>query len=83
MHKKFCEKSKLNFTLLSDTEHKVCEKYGVWVEKSMYGKKYWGVARDSFLISKQGKVVAQYQKVRPEEHPEEVLADAKRLDLNK
>lgn len=80
-HKKFCGKYKLSFTLLADKDHAVAEKYGVWVEKSMYGKKYWGVERDSYLIDKEGVVVAQYQKVKPEEHPDEVLADAKRLKL--
>ena len=82
-HKKFCDKYKLNFTLLADVEHKISEAYGVWVEKNMYGKKYWGVERDSFLINKEGKVVAQYQKVKPEEHPEEILRDAKKLGLVK
>ena len=80
-HRKFCDKHGLSFALLADVGHKVAEKYGVWVEKSMYGRKYWGVERDSFLIDKEGNVVALYQKVKPEEHPDEILADAKRLKL--
>lgn len=82
-HKKFCEKHKLNFTLLADINHKIAEKYEVWVEKSMYGKKYMGIERDSFLIDKKGVVVKQYQKVKPEEHPDEIIADIKNLHLNK
>ncbi len=82
-HKKFCEKHKLNFTLLADVDHKIAEKYEVWVEKSMYGKKYMGIERDSFLIDKKGIVVKQYQKVKPEEHPDEIIADIKILKLNK
>ncbi len=74
-HKKFCDKHKLTFTLLADTGHNVCEKYGVWVEKSMYGKKYMGVERDSFLIDPKGVVLKEYMKVKPNEHPEEILRD--------
>ncbi len=74
-HKKFCEKHKLNFTLLADVGHAVCEKYGVWVEKSMYGKKYMGVERDSFLIDPKGVILKEYIKVKPDEHPDEILRD--------
>src|SRR5258708_12062431 len=70
-HKKFCDKHKLTFTLLADTEHKASEAYGAWVEKSMYGKKYWGVERDSFLINPEGVASPQYQKLNPDTHPEE------------
>ena len=80
-HKKFAEKKKLNFPLLADIDHKVAEKYGVWIEKSMYGRKYMGIERDSFLINKKGVVVKQYQKVKPEEHPEEILRDISELKL--
>lgn len=72
-HKKFCDKHKLNFPLLSDESKKTIEKYGAWVEKSMYGKKYMGIQRDSFLISPEGKVVRYFPKVTPEDHPMEVL----------
>lgn len=80
-HKKFAEKKKLNFPLLADNEHKIAEQYGVWIEKSMYGKKYMGIERDSFLLDKEGVVVKQYQKVKPEEHPEEILSDVAELGL--
>lgn len=74
-HKKFVEKHDLNFPLLADVEKKVVEDYGVWVEKSMYGKKYMGIQRDSFLIDPSGKIVKHYEKVKPAEHPKEVLED--------
>lgn len=73
-HKKFAEKFKLNFPLLADTEKKVVEQYGVWVEKSMYGKTYMGVQRDSFLIGPNGTILKHYVKVKPAEHVAEVLA---------
>ena len=72
-HDKFIEKFKLPFTLLSDTEKKVCNAYGVWVKKSMYGKEYMGVARSTFIIGKDGKIEKIYEKVKPEGHAEEVL----------
>lgn len=78
-HKKFCEKESLNFTLLADIDKKTVEKYGVWKEKSMYGKKYMGISRESFLIDGAGKIVKHYEKVKPIEHPEEVLRDVDAL----
>ena len=72
-HDKFIAKFKLPFTLLSDTDKKVCEAYGVWVEKSMYGKTYMGVARTTFIIGKDGKIAKIYEKVKPDQHAEEVL----------
>jgi len=78
-HKKFCDKHKLNFPLLSDDNRKVILRYGVWVEKSMYGKKYMGIQRDSFLIGENGKILKHYVKVKPAEHPVEVLGDVKGL----
>jgi peroxiredoxin Q/BCP len=74
-HKKFAEKYGLPFTLLSDEQKEVAEKYGVWKEKSMYGKKYFGIERTSFLIDPEGKVAKIYEKVKPEIHAEEVLKD--------
>ncbi len=74
-HRKFADKHDLNFPLLADTEKKVVEKYGVWVEKSMYGKKFMGIQRDSFLIDPQGKIIKHYKKVKPAKHVEEVLTD--------
>ncbi len=74
-HKKFAEKERLNFPLLADVDKEVVNAYGVWVEKSMYGKKYMGVQRDTFLIDENGVLVKHYEKVKPENHIEEVLAD--------
>lgn len=74
-HKKFCDKEGLKITLLSDEETLVCQKYGVWVEKSMYGKKYMGIQRDSFLIDENGKLIKHYEKVKPTTHHIEVLED--------
>lgn len=74
-HKKFEEKEGLNFTLLADEDYSLCEKYGLWVEKSMYGRKYMGIQRDSFLISPEGEVLKHYEKVKPKDHPAEVLKD--------
>ena len=72
-HVKFREKYKLPFTLLSDTEKKVVEQYGVWGEKNMYGKKYMGTIRKTFLIDKDGNIKYIFDKVKPENHAEEVL----------
>lgn len=74
-HKKFEEKEKLNFPLLADTEKEVVQKYGVWVEKSMYGKKYMGIQRDTFLIGPDGVILKHYEKVKPESHIDQVMAD--------
>lgn len=70
---KFAEKFKLNFPLLADADHSIAEKYGVWQEKSMYGKKYMGVARTTFIIGPDGKVAHVIEKVKPEGHDQEVL----------
>lgn len=74
-HTKFKQKYDLPFTLLSDEEKKVVQKYGVWAEKSMYGKKYMGTLRTSYLIDPKGKIVKIYENVKPEIHAEEVLED--------
>lgn len=74
---KFKQKYKLPFTLLADEEHAVAEKYGVWVEKSMYGRSYMGMERSTFLIGKDGKILQIFRKVKPETHPAEVLAAIK------
>jgi len=73
-HAKFVEKFTLPFTLLSDTDHKIAEAYGVWVEKSMYGRKYMGVERSTFVIDEKGKLSSVYRKVKPAEHTVDVLA---------
>ena len=64
----------LNFTLLADADHSVCEAYGVWAEKSMYGKKYWGAARTTFIIGPHGRVTRVFPKVSPRTHDDAVLA---------
>lgn len=73
---KFAEKFQLNFPLLADADHQVCEAYGVWQEKSMYGKKYMGAARTTFLIDADGKIARVFEKVKPEGHEAEVLSAA-------
>jgi thioredoxin-dependent peroxiredoxin len=73
-HTKFIEKFQLPFPLLADTDHKIAETYGVRVEKSMYGKKYMGVERSTFIISATGELTHIFRKVKPAEHTAEVLA---------
>ncbi len=72
-HRKFVEKYELPFTLLSDEETKVIQKYGVWKEKSMYGRKYMGVERSTFIIDEKGKLIKIYPKVKVKGHVDEVL----------
>ena len=71
---KFKEKFNLPFKLLADMDHKAAEAYGVWKEKSMYGKKYMGIERTTFVISSDGKIKKIFPKVKVEGHAEEVLA---------
>jgi peroxiredoxin Q/BCP len=71
---RFKEKFDLPFVLLADVDHKTCEDYGVWKEKSMYGKKYMGVERTTFLIDPKGKIQKIFPKVKVEGHAEQVLA---------
>ena len=78
-HDKFKKKYELPFTLASDVEGKVCESYGVWVEKSMYGRKYMGIERATFLIDEKGVVRGVWRKVKVPGHVEAVLAAAKAL----
>lgn len=72
-HKKFSEKYKLKFDLLADDEKNVVEKYGVWKEKSMYGRKYMGVERTTFIIDEKGKIKKIFNKVKVDAHNKEVL----------
>ena len=72
--KKFAAKYSLNFPLLADLDHVVAEKFGAWGEKSMYGKKYMGILRSTFVVGPDGKVEHVWEKVKPEGHAEEVLA---------
>lgn len=71
---KFDRKHSLDFTLLADEDHKVAEKYGTWVEKSMYGKKYWGVQRATFVIDAKGKIAQVVEKASPKTHADDILA---------
>jgi thioredoxin-dependent peroxiredoxin len=70
---KFAGKYDLDFTLLADADHAVAEKYGTWVEKSMYGKKYMGVQRATFIIGPDGKIAKVFPKVSPKKHDDLVL----------
>jgi peroxiredoxin Q/BCP len=76
-HDKFKAKYDLNFPLVSDEDGKLCEAYGVWVEKSMYGRKYMGIERSTFLIDGDGRVARVWRKVKIQGHVEEVLEAAK------
>ena len=71
-HKKFTDKFSLTFPLLADEEHAVAEQYGVWVEKSQYGRTYMGIERSTFLIDKKGKIAAVWRKVKVAGHVQEV-----------
>jgi thioredoxin-dependent peroxiredoxin len=79
-HDKFKEKYGLTFPLLSDEDGAVCEAYGTWVEKSMYGRKYMGIERSTFLIDGKGVVRAAWRKVKVPGHAEEVLKAAEALN---
>ena len=78
-HCKFLDKQSLNFPLLSDPDHKVIEKYGLWVKKKLYGRVYWGVQRATLLLDSKGNVAAAWPKVKPKGHASEVLEAAKAL----
>ena len=77
-NKKFSEKYKLKYPLGSD-EGKNCEKLGIWIEKSMYGRKYFGIDRSTFVIDKKGKILKQWNKVKVKGHAEEVYNFCKNL----
>ena len=72
-HRNFCAKHDLNFTLLADTDHSVCEAYGVWAEKSMYGRKYMGVLRTTFVIDAEGRIEQVFTKVDTKNHYQQIL----------
>ena len=76
-HQKFKKKYNLPFTILADVEHAVCELYGVWGEKNMYGKKYFGVLRTTFVIDQNGKIKEIFEKVTPKGHSTQVLSALK------
>jgi peroxiredoxin Q/BCP len=73
-HQKFKRKYQLPFPLLADTDHKVASAYGAWGQKSMYGRKYQGILRTTFLIDGDGRITKVFEKVRPAGHAAEVLA---------
>ncbi|UII31582.1 thioredoxin-dependent thiol peroxidase [Fulvivirga ulvae] len=72
-HKKFIEKQELPFKLLADTEKQIHEKYGTWIEKQMYGRKYMGTARHTFIIDEDGKIEKIIDKVKTKEHATQIL----------
>ena len=72
-HKKFADKFSLPFTLLADTDKAIVKAYGVWGEKSMYGRKYMGTNRVTYLIDEKGKIASVWPKVKPDGHAEEIL----------
>ncbi|WP_290541149.1 thioredoxin-dependent thiol peroxidase [Alistipes sp.] len=72
-HRNFCDKHALNFTLLSDSDHSMCEAYGVWAEKSMYGRKYMGVLRTTFVIDAEGRIEKIFTKVDTKNHYRQII----------
>ncbi len=72
-HAKFVEKESLNFTLLADEDKEIVQAYGVWQEKSMYGRKFMGVVRSTFIIDEKGKIVKIFPKVRVNGHVDQVI----------
>ena len=78
-HDKFASKYELPFTLISDEDGSICEAFGTWVEKSMYGKKYMGIERTTFLIDDKGVVRQIWNKVKVSGHVEEVLKEIKNI----
>ena len=77
---KFAEKFKLTFPLLADADHEVADKYGVWQKKSLYGRSFMGIARTTYLIGADGKIVKRWDKVKVDGHAEDVLAEVRALD---
>ncbi len=72
-HQNFCSKHDLNFILIADTDKVMCEAYGVWVEKSMYGRKYMGVKRTTFLLDDQGRITHIFDKVKTADHYRQII----------
>ncbi|HET8635120.1 MAG TPA: thioredoxin-dependent thiol peroxidase [Gemmatimonadales bacterium] len=78
-HQKFRDKFDLPFPLLADEDHAVAEAYGVWGEKSMYGRKYMGILRTTFIIDERGRIARVFEKVKPAGHADEVLSALREL----
>jgi peroxiredoxin Q/BCP len=78
--KKFHDKYSLDFALLADENHEVAESYGVWAEKSMYGRKYFGNERTTFIVDSEGRIAEVLRKVKPAEHDERVLDGLQKQD---
>jgi peroxiredoxin Q/BCP len=78
-HQKFCKKHNLDIILLSDIDAKMVANYDVWKEKSMFGKKYMGISRESFLVDEKGMIMKHWSKVNPLQHPKEILKFIKEL----
>lgn len=72
--KRFDEKNKLGYTLLSDPDHVVAEAFGVWQEKKLYGKTYWGVVRSAFVVGADGRIEHAFYKVSPKDTPKKLAA---------
>jgi len=79
-HRKFIDKHSLPFPLISDESKEIVQAYGVWVEKSMYGKKFMGVERSTFVIGPNGRIKSIFRKVKPEEHTETLIEDLKNFE---
>ncbi len=76
---RFAEKESLDFTLLADEDHAVCEAWGTWVEKSMYGRTYWGASRTTVIVDPEGVVAEVFPKITPKDHDAKVLKALDRL----
>jgi len=79
-HAKFIAKHQLPFPLLCDDSHAIVEAYGVWIEKSMYGKKYMGTERSTFIIGPDGRIQAIHHKVKPDKHADIIIKDLARFE---
>lgn len=78
-HRRFLDKFALPFPLLSDPDHRVAEAYGVWKEKTNYGKTYWGIERTTFVIDREGRIAKIYLRVKVDQHADRVLEFVKAL----
>jgi peroxiredoxin Q/BCP len=78
-HKRFAEKYNLNFTLLSDPDHKTIEAYGAWLPKKMFGREYLGIQRKTLIIDPNGEIVREYPDVTPKEHALQIIRDLEEL----